>query len=560
MIGKEQLVTVNLNDSIISVMRSMNDAGSSLAIIIDKDERLVGIVTDGDIRRGFIDGHSKNKSIETIMNSSPTVVKHNMNTETMNRLINDSFKCIPVLDDNDRVQGILNYQDKSIMLDVKSRNVCVLGMGYVGLTLSLMLAESGFTVYGFDVNKSLIDKINSGEASFHEDGIDAYLQRHCNKNLIATTELNTIQADTYIVTVGTPIDLETHLPRIEYIKQAIGTIAPILKRNDLLILRSTVPVGTTRNVVLPILDEMSNLVAGKDYYLAYAPERTVEGKALQEIKELPQVIGGYNEKSRVMTELLFRELTSTIIDVGTLESAEMIKIMNNTYRDVKFAYANEMALICKDLGLDMVKLVHAANMGYVRDKIPVPSPGVGGACLSKDSYILMYSSKDIKYSPEIVERSRKLNEKIPLDIAQEVKRTLSIIDKLGKPIKVFIIGFAFKGKPETSDMRGSTTLDILEYLKKENVISDTVFGYDPIVSQTDIEDIGVKFVSLETGFESADVVLILNNHGSYINMDIFSLLESAQSDCIFVDGWHLFEPEDITRINDIKYIGVGCKY
>ena len=300
--------------------------------------------------------------------------------------------------------------------------------------------------------------------------------------------------------------------------------------------------------------------AGRDYFLAYAPERTVEGNAINEIKELPQIIGGYEEKSRLMAEQLFRELTHTIIDVESLESAEMVKIMNNTFRDVKFAYTNEMALICKELGLDMVKLVSAANMGYVRDKIPMPSPGVGGACLSKDSYILSYSTRDIKTKPTITTQSRKLNEFIPSDIVAEIMMELKSIGKKVDQIKIFIIGFAFKGQPETSDTRASTTLDLINIIRENNVGKNIIFGYDPIVSSAAIENFGVKSVSLEEGFKDADVVIIMNNHKSYQRIDIFTLLESSKADCIFVDCWHLFEPIEMIKINKIKYISVGCKY
>ena len=395
--------------------------------------------------------------------------------------------------------------------------------------------------------------------SFFEDGIDMYLNRHVHNNLTPISSLQHIDVDTYIITVGTPINENTKTPRIDYIEKAIESIAKYIKQDDLIILRSTVPVGTTRRIVLPILQRLSRLDAGKDYYLAYAPERTIEGAALNEIRSLPQVVGGYDLKSKMLAEQLFRELTNTIIEVPNLESAEMVKIMNNTFRDVKFAYANEMALICKELGLDMVKLVDAANMGYTRDKIPVPSPGVGGACLSKDSYILSYSTKDIKTKPEIIERSRYTNELIPRYIADELVTELGLLSKNIRRAKIFIIGFAFKGQPETSDMRGSTTLDLLEYLRNNDANKNSIYGYDPVVEQPEIEELGVKYASLENGFDEADVVIIMNNHKSYHNMDIYSLLERSSNNLIFFDGWHLFDPSDIVGVSNRKYVGVGCK-
>ena len=559
MIKIQQLVIVLPLTTILEVMERMNRLGVSFAIVADENNKLCGLVTDGDIRRSFISGSSNNQYVDSIMNRNPVTVEEDVVGSNVKDMLSEKIRYIPVLSKGGHINGVLTLNDNSIDLNVKNRRVCVLGLGYVGLTLSLVMADAGFKVYGYDVNKELIKKISDGSMSFFEDGIDTYLNKHINNNLIPISDLQGIDVDTYIITVGTPIDKKTKRPRIDYIEKAIESIAKYIKQDDLIILRSTVPVGTTRKVVLPILQRSSHLDAGREYFLAYAPERTIEGAALNEIRSLPQVIGGYDRKSRVLAEQLFKELTSTIIEVDSLESAEMVKIMNNTFRDVKFAYANEMALICKELGLDMVKLVNSANMGYTRDRIPVPSPGVGGACLSKDSYILRYSTKDIKAKPKIIELSRRVNESIPKYTSEEIITELSFVNKNIQSVKIFIIGFAFKGQPETSDIRGSTTLDLLNYLKNNNVNRNSIYGYDPVVDPLQIEELGVKYTSLEDGFNDADVVIIMNNHKSYRNMNIHSLLETASDTLIFFDGWHLFEPSDIVKINNIKYIGVGCK-
>ena len=552
-------IMVHEDQSILEVIKAVNETASKFALIVDGQERLIGIATDGDIRRGFLEGHNSSEPIRNIMNVSPVVVKESLSREAMLKLVDEKYSQIPVLDENDRVKGLITFKDKSVVLDTKSRKICMLGLGYVGLTLSLVLSEIGFKVYGYDINDKVIENVTKGLAPFHEDGLDAYLQRHVGKNLVPVADLSSVDADVYIITVGTPIDSRTKKPRIDYIEVAAAEVAPLLKPDDLVVLRSTVPVGTTRNIVLPILNELSGLEAGLEYYLAYAPERTVEGRAIPEIRELPQVVGGYNEKSAMLVERLFREVTSTIIDVGSLESAEMVKILNNTFRDVKFGYANEMALICKELGLDMVKIVNAANLGYTRDRIPVPSPGVGGACLTKDPYLLIHSCKDIKYQPEIVRQSRMINEFIPRKIADEIVEEIRQLGKSREKVKIFIIGFAFKGEPETSDIRGSTTLDLLNHFEENGVKEGALFGYDPLVPPEDLLELNVTPLSIEEGFKNADVVIIMNNHKSYKKMDIFSLLSSSKEDCIFYDGWYTFDPKDISRINGIRYIGVGCR-
>jgi len=550
---------VHEDQSILEVIKAVNETASKFALIVDGQERLIGIATDGDIRRGFLEGHNSNEPIRNIMNASPVVVKENLTRQAMLDLVNEKYNQIPVLDDQGRIKGLITFKDKSIVLDTKLRKICILGLGYVGLTLSLVLAEVGFKVYGYDVNDEIIKNVTKGISPFHEDGLEAYLHRHVGKNLVPEVNLSEVDADVYIITVGTPIDGKTKKPRIDYIEKAATDIAAHLKRDDLVVLRSTVPVGVTRNVVMPILSEISGLEVGLEYFLAYAPERTVEGRAIPEIRELPQVVGGYNEKSTMLVERLFREVTSTIIDVGSLESAEMVKILNNTFRDVKFGYANEMALICKELGLDMVKIVNAANLGYTRDRIPVPSPGVGGACLTKDPYLLIESCKGRKFQPEIVRKARMINEFIPRKITEEILEQIDDLEKSREKIKIFIIGFAFKGEPETSDMRGSTTIDLLNNFKENGVKEECFFGYDPLVTKRELSELGVTHVTIPEGFKDADVVVIMNNHKSYKKMDIFSLLSSSKEDCIFYDGWYTFDPKGISRINGIRYMGVGCR-
>lgn len=554
-----QSIMVPESKSIFEVMKAINESASKFAMIVDNEERLVGIVTDGDIRRGFLNGHDAGEPVKNIMNRSPIVVKEGMSRETMLELVNEKYAQIPVLDDIGRVKGVITFKDKSVLLDAKSRQICMIGLGYVGLTLSVVLAELGFKVFGYDTDGKLIKKIKNGFVPFYEDSLEAYLHRYVGKNLIPISDLSGCKVDTYIVSVGTPINPETKKPIIDNIEEAARYIAKFLKPDDLVVLRSTVPVGTTREVMLPILSNLSGLKAGIDYYLAYAPERTIEGRAISEIKELPQIIGGYDKKSTMLVNRLFREITPTIVDVGSLEGAEMVKILNNTFRDVKFGYANEMALVCKELGLDMVKLVQAANLGYVRDEIPVPSPGVGGACLTKDPYFLIHSCKDLKHKPRMVSHSRQINEFIPYHIVEEVYQQIMQLKKKIDKLKIFIIGFAFKGEPETSDLRGSTTIDLLNHFRKKGIQDSSFFGYDPIVSQEEITALGVKPVSIAEGFKDADVVLIMTNHKSYKKMDVFDLLNSARNDCIFVDGWYTFEPKDLMSVNNVRYMGIGCR-
>ncbi len=444
----------------------------------------------------------------------------------------------------------------NINQNIDKKNICVLGLGHVGLTLSLVMAEKGLNVIGFDTNQKLIEQINSKQSPILEPNIDHYLDKLLGKTFKATSSLSNFSADVYIITVGTPIDSDKNL-NISFIKRAAESIGNKIKYGDLVILRSTVPVGLSRNIVAPILEEKSKLKCGKDFLLSYSPERTIEGEALKELSELPQIVSGFNKESSKYAKKIFSKITLDVEEVGSLENAEMIKIMNNTFRDVKFAYANEMALICKDLGLDMVDLVKFANAGYKRDRIPVPSPGVGGACLSKDTYILKYSAKDIFHKPKLSLKARETNELIPLEILNSIEKTLKQNNKSIEQAKFFIIGFAFKGNPETADLRGSTTIDFLSELNKKISKDKIVYGFDPIVNPDEIRNLKVEYTNYVNGFDQADVVLFMNNHLSYKELDIQKLLKSASNDCIFYDAWHLFEPAKISLINKVIYQSVG---
>jgi UDP-N-acetyl-D-mannosaminuronic acid dehydrogenase len=446
-------------------------------------------------------------------------------------------------------------QNKSFEVK-QDETVCILGLGYVGLTLSSVLADVGYQVVGVDRNDKIVDGLKISKPHFHEKGLDELLVSLAQKSNAPRyyTSLQDSSSTVYIITVGTPILRPSLQPNLDYVRNATGEVGKVLKRGDMVILRSTVPVGTTRNVALPMLEQSSGLKAGLDFDLAFCPERTVEGKALKELRELPQIVGGLSDQSTERASRLFRRSTHTIIDVGKLESAEMLKIMDNTFRDVMFSYANQMALLCEALDLDMVPLVRAANQGYNRNNIPVPSPGVGGACLSKDPYILASVCKASGVDDSLFLLGRKINESMPLNACKRIKEELK---KNGKDISganVFVLGFSFKGKPETSDMRDSPTLDLIKILKEEGAI---ITGHDPLVPKDEIVGLGVEWKNVEDGFIEADAAIIMINHASYEEMDIVSHMNQMNKPAVLLDGWHLFSSDSFGEVPGVSYFCVG---
>ena len=368
----------------------------------------------------------------------------------------------------------------------------------MGLTLALTLCEFGIRVIGIDVNSNIIEKLRNGTPHFYEKGLEALLKKHVNKNLILSTGIKDNDSDIFVVCVGTPLDVKGRV-NDAYLRSAITEIGGILKPHDLIVLRSTVPIGTCRNIITPILEKASGLSAETDFLLAFAPERTVEGKALEELKTLPQVIGGSNKQSLDYTTQLFRIFAHTIVAVDNLEEAEAVKLLNNTFRDVSFAFANEVALSLDGHGLNARSVIRAANEGYIRNHIPYPSPGVGGACLVKDPYIFAESAKVGGYDAKLGPISREINESMIDFVVKKVDRFCEEMGKDPAKAKIFLMGMAFKGSPETSDIRHSTSVDILMNLCDGY---DNIAIYDPVAHAEDLASLDATVVvNPEEGFE-----------------------------------------------------------
>lgn len=435
-------------------------------------------------------------------------------------------------------------------------SVAVMGMGYVGLTLSVVLARNGIKVHGIEVNEEVVSQLKEGVPHFQESGLQNLLINQQRNGMlhIETMLPKDVEIDAYIISVGTPLKEGSNEPNIDYIRNVVRDVARHMSPGSLVILRSTVPVGVSRNVVIPILEEESGLKVGKDFHFSFAPERTIEGKAIIELEENSQIIGGFDQESVDITSSLFRKITHTVVAVSNIEAGEMVKILDNTYRDIRFAYSNEIAIICEKLGLNAIELINAANVHYPRNNIPVPSPGVGGACLSKDPHILTYFSRISGYNPKLIEEGRNVNEKIPSLIVERISKTL---DSMGKDIsssKIFIIGFAFKGNPETSDLRDSTTLWLLDILKDK---CPNIFGYDPVVDEEEIAKLGVVYSDIPSGIDNADVVMLMNNHKSYSGFDLPKFAREMNSPGIIYDSWGMARRSFAEEIPGIEYIGVG---
>ena len=568
---------IHSKTSIQEAMQTITNAApqglpAGIVLVVDKQEKLIGVVTDGDIRKALVKGISLNDPVASIMTTDPITVEEELSTDKMiatmmqevkkSRRISD-YKVDKVIITNEKkeVVDVVDFYELWYRQEEKYKNICVVGAGHVGLTLLVVLAESGYKVTGFDRNQNLVERLKKGKTDFYEKGVDPLLNFNLKEgNLIFTHKLTEQVADAYIICVGTPVHEKTKKPVFNSLKKAAEDIGKVLKKEDIVILRSTIPVGTTREIIIPILEKKSSLDSGKDFYVAFAPERAIEGRAIEEIKEIPQVIGGINKKSIEIATRIFRKICPTIVMVDSLEEAEMVKLINNSFRDISFSFANKIAQISEGLKLDPVKIIKASKEGYPRNPVPLPSPGVGGYCLTKDPYLMSEVAYKAGISADIFLEGRKINEAMPQIISNKVLNFVNRYWKDEAKLKIYILGFAFKGYPETSDMRGSTTLDILSILKKRLKKGAQLAGFDPAIKKKDIENLSIDFLPYKQGFKDAHCVLILNNNPGFAEIDIFNLLNSMKKPGLFFDGWSFFQPQEIKKISDIIYEGLGSGY
>lgn len=427
-------------------------------------------------------------------------------------------------------------------------HICIIGMGRVGLTLAITLASAGFKILGVEREQEIVRSLNKGKPHFYEKGLEALLRKHLADGALKVSGEIEEKQEAYIVCVGTPIDKASKKAILEPLIRATEEVAGQIEDENTVILRSTVPIGTSRNRVLPILKKQ-----GKRFHLAYCPERTIEGKALIELKELPQIVGGLDEESVERSVSVFSRITPTTVRVESLEAAEFIKLIDNTYRDLKFALANEIGLLATRYGIDGFKLIKAANYAYPRNDIPIPG-FVGGACLSKDPYILYQSALAGGNEVRLPKLARQINEGLITFVAQKIEDELRSLGKNIKQAKIFILGIAFKGEPETDDTRDSPAVDLVSYLKHEYGCRQ-ISGHDFVVGHEEIAKAGMDPASLEEGFKGADCAVLMNSHRLYYDLDM-GLLGLMNKPAIFFDGWHMFSPQEIAKNAGIIYRGL----
>jgi nucleotide sugar dehydrogenase len=447
------------------------------------------------------------------------------------------------------ISFIVVFSMNALSMEQSDRNlpdktkVCVIGLGYVGLTLGTYLASYGEQVHGIDRSDVVLDSLRNNRAHFYEEGFDELLSKVLTNGALTFGKDYSDDADVYIVTVGTSLGANKKV-NYEAIYEVSNQLAKRIKPGALIIFRSTLKIGTIRNIIKPILDR-----ANKKYYLAYCPERTLEGNAIHELANLPQIISGIDEDSLTVAKNFFSSFSSEVVTMNSVEEAEMVKLLNNSERDLMFALANEIALMCMEKNLNAQDVIRAANYKYPRSNLKKPGL-VGGPCLEKDPYILTESFEETNYRPQLFTMGRHINEKLViLSLNKICDRWEHNHQEV--PKRIVICGFAFKGMPATNDMRGSLVIPIISYLKTR-FPDATLVGHDYLVSEAEIAATGVLIAaSLQEAINGADLIILQNNHPKY-KSEKWDIGESA----FIFDFWNQLDPTNLPELR-ARYFQLG---
>ncbi len=415
---------------------------------------------------------------------------------------------------------ILNFKNLENRIKKKTAIIGIVGLGYVGLPLALAFAEAGFNVTGIDSDKGRVNKIIRGISYLLDIDSPRLKKAVAGGRLKATTSRSDLRrVDTIIICVPTPLT-KTKEPDLAYIVSATNDIARYLRLDHLVILESTTYPGTTREIVLPIL-ESTGLKVGVDYLLTFSPERIDPGSKKFTIRNTPKVVGGMEPTSTRMAALLYGFVSDKVLEVSTPEVAEMDKVFENVFRSVNIALVNELAKLCEKMNINVWEVIKSASskpFGYMPF---YPGPGVGGHCIPLDPYYLASKARQYFFHTRFIELAAEINETMPEYIVERIIGALNTISKSVKGAKILILGVAYK--KDIEDVRESPALRVIELLLERKA---AVHYHDPYISDLKDESIKLKSIKLEKKtVGSYDCVVILADHSCY---DLNSIVKEAK--------------------------------
>ena len=448
-------------------------------------------------------------------------------------------------------------------------NIVVIGMGYVGIPMAVLLADvDDFYVTGIQRKSQRsgwkIDWLNQGKNPYKGDepGLDELIEKVVRNEKFKVTDKYDVvnDADYVLIDVQTPVD-DQKIPRYASLLDVSHKIAKRMKKGVTIILESTVAPGTTDNVVQAILEEESGLKRGKDFYLVFSFERVMPGKLIEYITDFPRVIGGGCIEASEKAKLLYGKVVKKQLQVTDTLTAELTKCIENAYRDVNIAFANEMALLCEDFNRNIFEIINLINHRHDR-MMHYPGSGVGGHCLTKDPWLLLYGFN--KYTErlneskiKIIPDSRKINDFMPYHMIELMENVFRESHRLVDNIKIVLLGVSYKA--DTDDTRNTPTENIVKVLQSRYHSHNIVYvAHDPYVNERDY-----NLTELTNDFNeavmNADVLMFTTNHSDYYNIDLDNLKKNVKTP-IIIDGRNIFDKEVVEEKGfTYRKVGEGAK-
>jgi len=447
-----------------------------------------------------------------------------------------------------------------------SKKIVVFGMGYVGIPAAALFADvEGFNVVGIQRRSKRsgwkIDWLNEGKNPIggDEPGLPELIKRVVDKKTFRVTDdvSECSDADVILIDVQTPTD-EEGIPRYESLREVSKQIGTHMKKGVLVVIESTVAPGTTENIVKPILEEESKLQAGSDFSLVFSYERVMVGRLLKNIVHLPRIIGGIDKESTLLGVDLYKNIVKATIHPTTALTAEVAKVVENTYRDVNIAFSNEVALMCESLGInafDIRELVNTLpndptnpSSNPVRN-MHFPGAGVGGHCLPKDPWLFKYGVDTygkFKVEPNVIIKSRELNMQMPNHMADLLEEGLKDAGKKLQGSKIAVLGVAFL--ENSDDTRNTPTKTLYEILEKR--------GAKPVLHDPYVRDFDLPFTKEFSGvIHDADALVIVTKHKEYLNLDLSSI-KNKMNTSVIIDGRNIYQKEECEKAGFI-FKGIG---
>ena len=391
-------------------------------------------------------------------------------------------------------------------------DVAVIGLGYVGLPLAIQATNSNLKVYGYDIDEEKVNSYNLGKSSI-EDISDIELQKSLEKGLFLSSEPKYL-SDSETIVISVPTPLTDYQPDLSYVRSAAETIANHITKNQIIILESTTYPGTTIEVLIPVIEEISHLKAGVDFYAGYSPERIDPGNEKWNFKNTPKVISGINDESLAKIKTFYEKIIDQVVTVSGTKEAEMVKLLENTYRHVNIALINELAILCNMLEIDIWEVVNAAKTKPFGFESFRPGPGVGGHCIPVDPNYLSFKTRQIGKPVRFVELAQEINNSMPSYVVSRLLEKMNLLEKPFKNSNILILGVAYKR--DIGDIRESPAIGIIENLYDRGV---NVKYFDPFVEKIVVNNQDVEREDSLDNLNNYDLILVHTAHTDFESFD-----------------------------------------